>query len=101
MRFAQTRIGATLRSRSASTPGAILQPQPPPWESEVRRGTVVERSIVVIFLKPAGTRHARESARESSYANCRGKRHAAPRFSAGRIECGSAGRIASRLFQHG
>ncbi|KAG1483569.1 hypothetical protein G6F54_013529 [Rhizopus delemar] len=26
------------RSSSESTPGAILQPQPPPWASEVRRG---------------------------------------------------------------
>jgi hypothetical protein len=27
---------------SLSTPGAILQPQPPPWERLVRRGMVVE-----------------------------------------------------------
>ena len=26
------------RRMSDSTPGAILQPQPPPWDKEVRRG---------------------------------------------------------------
>ena len=26
---------------SLSTPGAILQPQPPPWESDVNRGSVL------------------------------------------------------------
>ena len=33
---------------SDSTPGAILQPQPPPWESEVRRGWA--RGAVGVFM---------------------------------------------------
>ena len=32
---------------SRSTPGAILQPQPPPWDKEVKRG---ELSGVVFFI---------------------------------------------------
>ena len=32
---------------SLKTPGAILQPQPPPWESEVRRGSVVVSVVVM------------------------------------------------------
>src|SRR5690554_4671977 len=36
--WGQAGAGAARLSRPASTPGAILQPQPPPWESDVRRG---------------------------------------------------------------
>ena len=48
------------RRISDRTPGAILQPQPPPWESEVSRGSSVRAiaSVVVIgfplALVPAG-----------------------------------------------
>src|SRR5690242_7207603 len=33
-----TMPGAVLAMISCSTPGAILQPQPPPWLNDVRRG---------------------------------------------------------------
>jgi hypothetical protein len=42
---------------SRSTPGAILQPQPPPWAKEVSRGSVegveVMREIYHAPLEPA------------------------------------------------
>src|SRR5258708_39497866 len=38
-RSAWRRLGSEPFSSSASTPGAILQPQPPPCESDVRRGS--------------------------------------------------------------
>jgi hypothetical protein len=34
-------IAAVLFRMLESTPGAILQPHPPPWEREVKRGSVV------------------------------------------------------------
>ena len=36
---------------SVSTPGAILQPQPPPWERELRRGSAGKVVSVVITEK--------------------------------------------------
>jgi hypothetical protein len=34
-------------SRSRSTPGAILQPQPPPWDSEVSLGTAAGDGVMI------------------------------------------------------
>jgi hypothetical protein len=31
---------------SLNTPGAILQPQPPPWDSEVNFGSFMEMAVV-------------------------------------------------------
>lgn len=36
---------------SLNTPGAILQPQPPPCERLVRRGVVVGDELMTCFLK--------------------------------------------------
>ena len=36
-------------------PGAILQPQPPPWDREVRRG-VGAQEVVVIAVMAEGSR---------------------------------------------
>ena len=44
--------GADRLSRSASTPGAILQPHPPPWESDVSRGADVARSVALLLESP-------------------------------------------------
>ena len=42
---------------SDSTPGAILQPQPPPWDSEVRRGSgLVVATASVMTARRARTR---------------------------------------------
>src|SRR5471030_3473417 len=41
--------GTLLFNRSARTPGAILQPQPPPWDRLVSRGDGVEVSKMSVI----------------------------------------------------
>jgi hypothetical protein len=37
-------------SSSDNTPGAILQPQPPPWDNDVKRGTAAVATSWVISI---------------------------------------------------
>ena len=53
-----TGIAAAPRRIDDSTPGAILQPQPPPCDSEVRRGSsgITSVSVAVIGSPPVPAR---------------------------------------------